>query len=464
MSFVRMKPPAGVTVGLGADKNLYYVGPDGYANVDSGSVTKLTGEGWARSDYVAPPDGPAYEPVMASKNLTGRVEISQKGQWQATYQKLRAQIISRVRESDEIVSGATITLGASNAASTIASAVAIAKDSPLITHSCRVEVGSSWPNSQYVYPRTKDSQAPGTAAAYTDGSVASHYLETNAAVIEFGIKGSGIEQSGRIWVTEFGVRKLLGVVPTVPSDGAKYLVKVDTGASRWRVWEIELANGYFSGFLLGPSDLYGPHILQGLNIIVPGDSYTEGTGTTNGVFRLDGFANRLCRLLGAEKRVISGIGGTGYAATNLGEKKSLLERLQMDVIDLAPDIVIHTNGINDTLDGINTNAPLVFDAISAALPNCVQIVFGPFQPRSIDVEAKRAALQSICAARGLLFIDNVTGAEITGTGYQSSPQRNGNSDIVIGGDTGSDVTHPTVHGHHYIADWRFKALCRTIGI
>lgn len=54
MAFVKMKPPAGVTVGLGADGKQYYVNDRGFANVDSGSVTKLTNEGWSSVTDVAP--------------------------------------------------------------------------------------------------------------------------------------------------------------------------------------------------------------------------------------------------------------------------------------------------------------------------------------------------------------------------------------------------------------------------
>lgn len=76
MAIVRMKPPAGVVVGLGADKKLYTIDEKGYAYVDSGSVSKLTGEGWAQSDYVAPESAPYFQPVQSHFNpLTGGIEL-----------------------------------------------------------------------------------------------------------------------------------------------------------------------------------------------------------------------------------------------------------------------------------------------------------------------------------------------------------------------------------------------------
>lgn len=76
MALVRMKPPVGVSVGLGADDKLYYIDGQGFANVDSGSVTKLTGEGWASAVPVAPEAPGNNFPVSASKTLTGVIEIS----------------------------------------------------------------------------------------------------------------------------------------------------------------------------------------------------------------------------------------------------------------------------------------------------------------------------------------------------------------------------------------------------
>ena len=71
MALVRMKPPVGVSVGLGADDKLYYIDGQGFANVDSGSVTKLTAEGWVSAVPVAPEAPGNTFPVVATKTLTG---------------------------------------------------------------------------------------------------------------------------------------------------------------------------------------------------------------------------------------------------------------------------------------------------------------------------------------------------------------------------------------------------------
>lgn len=74
MAFVKMKPPAGVTVGLGADGKQYYVNDRGFASVDSGSVTKLTNEGWSTVTDTAP--GTPLENVKSQVDpVTGGVGI-----------------------------------------------------------------------------------------------------------------------------------------------------------------------------------------------------------------------------------------------------------------------------------------------------------------------------------------------------------------------------------------------------
>ena len=76
MALVRMKPPVGVSVGLGADDKLYYIDGQGFANVDSGSVTKLTAEGWVSAVPVAPEAPGNTFPVSATKTLTGGISLS----------------------------------------------------------------------------------------------------------------------------------------------------------------------------------------------------------------------------------------------------------------------------------------------------------------------------------------------------------------------------------------------------
>lgn len=77
MAFVKMKPPVGVTVGLGADGKLYYVDQRGFANVDSGSVSKLTSEGW--TSVTDSPPGKSLDSVFAQVDPVTGVVINSAG-------------------------------------------------------------------------------------------------------------------------------------------------------------------------------------------------------------------------------------------------------------------------------------------------------------------------------------------------------------------------------------------------
>lgn len=74
MAFVKMKPPAGITVGLGpvTDK-VYTVDAQGFFLVDSTDVSGLTSAGWASVT-----DQPAGNPdniVRATTDLTGGITL-----------------------------------------------------------------------------------------------------------------------------------------------------------------------------------------------------------------------------------------------------------------------------------------------------------------------------------------------------------------------------------------------------
>ncbi|MEN6629830.1 MAG: polysaccharide deacetylase family protein [Sulfuricella sp.] len=77
MALVKMKPPGGVNVGLGTDKNTYTVDAQGFAFVDSAAVAGFASAGW-----VSVTDLPAGSPdnvVHFTNSLTGVSELSAGG-------------------------------------------------------------------------------------------------------------------------------------------------------------------------------------------------------------------------------------------------------------------------------------------------------------------------------------------------------------------------------------------------
>ena len=149
----------------------------------------------------------------------------------------------------------------------------------------------------------------------------------------------------------------------------------------------------------------------------------------------------------------SGSGGTGYLNPGTSGRKTFRGRVQTDVINHRPDLVIVAGGINDTAStpaAIGAEAGLLFDAILTGLPHVTLVVVGPFWPNegpTAAVLALRDAIKAQAEARELLFIDPLAQRWITAA----------NKAVF----TGVDGTHPTVLGHKHLAQMLAANLQQT---
>lgn len=183
--------------------------------------------------------------------------------------------------------------------------------------------------------------------------------------------------------------------------------------------------------------------------LVAGDSFTEGTGATTANL---GYATLLAHKFGWDLWA-SGLGGTGYVATNSGTRQNLPTRLAADVIAYEPDILIYAMGINDAAGpDVATNAAYCYDTVAAALPNCKQIVIGPWRPAapysgSAGTIANRDALKALCEARGIPFIDvgetDDTAWIVTGNKQTYHPTAAITGSLTRTGDVVTGITHTT---------------------
>jgi lysophospholipase L1-like esterase len=323
------------------------------------------------------------------------------------------------------------------------------------TSSVRMVLGTGYPNGNVAFSQYLSDGAI-SAAPLNSSLNSSVFLTTDCPAPELRMKT--FSGSFSVWYVEGGRRYFAGSVTSIPDNALHYL-KIDFGGSRV-LRTIEVEANQVGRWAIGANDSYYPAATNPLKVIIVGDSFTEGTGLS-GVPMSYGWAPTFAKLCGIQLAQISALGGTGYSATN-GSRVNLLQRLQSDVIDFAPDVVVHANGINDTLGGVTTNAPLVFDAISTALPNCQQVVFPAFRPRSITtVDPINELLSSLCATRDkMLYVPCQN--EIWGTGYGGTGT--GNSSWVIGGTDGTDSTHPTNAGHRYLGRARRDFLAAALGL
>ena len=368
-------------------------------------------------------------------------------------QQLRLASTRPCNKDASILTLPTITVGVADAASSISGAVYTAWNDARLTYSTRVAVlGATYPNNGYSTPVYMDTGMSG-GAVYMAGLMASFSFSTEATIFELPCKGYSLH---RLWFSEDGRQFQACAVQLMSSTGSNYQVNYNFGGIRKPRRIVVEYSTSLGGPTIGPTESVYAWAPTAPLLVVFGDSFVEGAGAGNN-YTLDGFAVKLGHALGCLGRTIaSGIGSTGYVATNGGAKKNAVQCVQTNVIDNLPSnwgVVVHCHGINDS-SSVSVNAAAVFDAIYAAKPYVQQILFMPFQPRSIDVSARRTELLAVAATRPwLTVIDNTgygTDPEITGTGSVNATTGTGNSDWVIS----SDNTHPVEGGHSHIAEYR----------
>lgn len=244
------------------------------------------------------------------------------------------------------------------------------------------------------------------------------------------------------------------------ADGNTYITRLTLAGRANRHYLLQLANNvYFGGVRTDVRETVWRAATPNddVRVVVLGDSFTEGTGAPSP----DGFTWAMSRLLGWPDTHASGSGATGYLNPGPSPRVAFQARVQTDVIDLSPDIVIVAGGINDssgyTANQIQTAAELLYDTIRAALPGATLIVLSPWwkdgQP-SFAIRTVRDAIQAACVNRAHLFIDSIVATSgtlntlgwITGTGHVGGTTSEGNADYYIS----SDGTHPSNAGHWYL--------------
>lgn len=152
------------------------------------------------------------------------------------------------------------------------------------------------------------------------------------------------------------------------------------------------------------------------------------------------YASYFGMLLGFEDYVVSGSGGTGLIQTN-GTAVNYADRLQVDLIDRAPDVVFVQMSKNDNGQSI-ASLETAFDdmvaTIRAGLPQAELNVIGVWGSPADQAagEARNDAFAARADALGVRFLDWFD--LVTGTGNVSNPQDDGTADNIIS----ADNTHP----------------------
>ena len=310
---------------------------------------------------------------------------------------------------------------------------------------------TTWDNS---YPHDLFQVAYGITGAYAQ---LPYRVEFDTDASQFAISTLGTGGQYRLRVN--GEYIALPASQGPSSDGNFYWLTVSFPTSERRATRMESLGQAFGGIALQAADhVYGPANPLGPRCIVLGDSYTEG---------LLCYAQRLADLMGWEVWS-SGVGGTGYLNPGAPGRVKFRDRVQSDVIDQNPDIVLVAGGLNDGSydpQAVQAEAEALYSTILTNLPSTKLVVIGPWWPRGNPPQFildTRDAIKSAAASQGLYFIDPIVSTNveqvnvgwITGTGNVATPTGDGNADYYIS----ADGTHPTDLGHQYLATRLAAAL------
>lgn len=293
---------------------------------------------------------------------------------------------------------------------------------------------------------------------------------TGATVSILAIIANGTEEAA-VYVDGYKIFDLPRAAPEEPYPGAQIMYPITFPDDRPRELKIHMTQGgMFQGLLLadGATSSYPAAAPRGARMVIAGDSFTDGAGIeTAGT----GFVSVLATMLKADIWN-SGVGSTGYLATGGPnhegvQKVKLADRLQNDVINIAPNIVGFAMGRNDLNlkhTDVVTQAILCWDTTRAALPDADIFIIGPFWEHC-PVTAQAAQhpdwlnapavlldnlLESAAKERGLFYISPVKERWLNGAGKTTAPANDGgNADYAVS----ADGVHPTTAGHQIIA-WR----------
>lgn len=269
-------------------------------------------------------------------------------------------------------------------------------------------VGASFPDYQYVHAKSLGNGGTGMAFA-----------------VDFMYEGAGELELVMQAVAGYSIRVYVDgyYVGSASSSATNNHFPLNFGsAGMYRVRLVSAGHG-FQSVKVGPRDSVWRPPIKGPRVIVVGDSLAAGTGN-----EVDGLCGSLAKqfgdALGIEDCWSSSIGGTGYVAP--GSFMKIGDRLAQDVIAYSPDYILWCAGHNDTGSSKSTVKAAVeacFDAVTTALPRCVQVVASPLwapgvQAYTTGLFNTRDAIKEAAEDRGFPYMDQLemplAGAALSG--------------------------------------------------
>lgn len=213
---------------------------------------------------------------------------------------------------------------------------------------------------------------------------------------------------------------------------------------------------------------------DGLRVLVHGDSMTNTVVDSGNkdLFLTPPNGVLLADLLGQADTWCSGVGGSGWFAPAAHTSNWFNDRVAIDVVANAPDVVIEIGGGNDesqltagaiTISQYQTAVESWLAAVLAAKPETLVFMFAPVITNAAPALGHVRARDAKAAAaakwpRNVTFIDWYSDMWFTGTGRQTATVGDGNRDWALG----SDNAHPTAEGSRYLAGRIARAIAGAI--
>jgi lysophospholipase L1-like esterase len=253
-------------------------------------------------------------------------------------------------------------------------------------------------------------------------------------------------------------------IPVTWGDGSATNRKV-------RQYELEF---YSSGAFCGvrTTNIYRPSPWpqpDGLRVLIHGDSMVSTVVDTGDrdAYPYPPQGQLLADLLGQADTWTSGTGGAGWAAPTIHNQSWFNDRVSIDVVANAPDVIIELGGTNDAGISVAEAAERALvqtwlDTVIAAKPETIVFMTGPLAS-GVTGTAHQAVLNAKAAAaasypRNVGFIDNLADPWFFGTGKQGTAAADGNRDWAIG----TDGSHPTMEGHRYLAGRVARGIAKAV--
>lgn len=213
----------------------------------------------------------------------------------------------------------------------------------------------------------------------------------------------------------------VSLVPQSTSGYSPFHAKYDFGTPAWRRVDVIGDALYVIGVIVGANDSLDPVALRGPRCIVLGDSFTTNAS--------DGWVAQFADAMGWDDVWPSGVGGTGYLATAGGAAPKYRDRVEHDIVQYAPDVVLVSGSVNDdafTAAQVGAEATLLYSALRSALPDALIVAAttatGGVGRCSANKLATKDSLKAQAEAEGVLWIDPLetpicfaTGTAISGT-------------------------------------------------